>query len=79
MTEDELILHFFQFDEVGQGSITLRDLRRVAAAHDFTWSDQEMADMVHIFDGDGDGKLSLEDFRGIVGRCNMIQPNGSKV
>ncbi|KAK1394015.1 Centrin-1 like [Heracleum sosnowskyi] len=73
MTEDELILHFFQFDEGGQGSITLQDLRRVAAAHDFTWSDKEMADMIQIFDNDGDGKLSLEDFTTIVSRCQMIQ------
>uniref|UniRef100_A0A162A675 EF-hand domain-containing protein n=1 Tax=Daucus carota subsp. sativus TaxID=79200 RepID=A0A162A675_DAUCS len=57
MTEDELILHFFEFDEVGQGSITLQDLRRVAAAHDFTWSDKEMAYMIQIFDSDGDGKV----------------------
>ncbi|KAL3516952.1 hypothetical protein ACH5RR_023854 [Cinchona calisaya] len=73
MTEDELILHFFQFDEAGEGSITLRDLRRVAFAHDFTWSDKEMADMIKCFDGDEDGKLSLDDFRKIAGRCNMIQ------
>lgn len=72
MTEDELILHFFQFDEGEKGSITLQDLRRVAAAHDFTWSDKEMADMIQIFDNDGDGKLSLEDFTNIVGRCQMI-------
>ncbi|CDP09502.1 unnamed protein product [Coffea canephora] len=73
MTEDELILHFFQFDEAGKGGITLRDLRRVAVAHDFTWSDKEMADMIKCFDIDGDGKLSLDDFRKIAGRCSMIQ------
>lgn len=48
--------------EVGQGSITLRDLRRVAATHDFTWSDQEMADMIHIFDSDRDGKVYITPF-----------------
>ncbi|XP_027112993.1 uncharacterized protein LOC113762476 [Coffea eugenioides] len=73
MTEDELILHFFQFDEAGKGGITLRDLRRVAVAHDFTWSDKEMADMIKCFDIDGDGKLSLDDFCKIAGRCSMIQ------
>lgn len=61
-----MILHINEMDrcftEVGQGSITLRDLRRVAAAHDFMWSDQEMADMVHIFDGDGDGKVFICSF-----------------
>ncbi|KAI8545385.1 hypothetical protein RHMOL_Rhmol07G0035800 [Rhododendron molle] len=73
MTEDEFLIHFFQFDEAGKGGITLRDLQRVAAAHDFTWTDKEMADMIYCFDSDGDGKLSLEDFRKIAGQCNMIQ------
>ncbi|XP_031127837.1 centrin-2-like isoform X2 [Ipomoea triloba] len=72
MTEDEFILHFFQFDEAGKGSISVRDLRRVAAAHDFLWSDEELGDMIHCFDVDGDGKLSLEEFRKIVIRCNMM-------
>ncbi|KAJ0112792.1 hypothetical protein Patl1_00211 [Pistacia atlantica] len=88
MTEDEVILHFFQFDESGRGIISKRDLRRVAVAHDFLWTDEELADMVHCFDSDGDGKakwdrinvgdwgaekLNLDDFRKIVSRCNMIQ------
>ncbi|CAI9279418.1 unnamed protein product [Lactuca saligna] len=73
MTEDELILHFFQFDEVGKGGIGVRDLRRVAASHDFTWTDEEMGDMIQFFDSNGDGKLSLEDFTKIVERCHMRQ------
>lgn len=73
MTEDELILHFFQFDEVGKGGINLRDLRKVAASHDFTWKDEEMEHMIQFFDSDGDGKLSLDDFTKIVERCNMRQ------
>ncbi|KAJ0051807.1 hypothetical protein Pint_00194 [Pistacia integerrima] len=73
MTEDEVILHFFQFDESGRGIISKRDLRRVAVAHDFLWTEEELADMVHCFDSDGDGKLNLDDFRKIVSRCNMIQ------
>ncbi|KAA8520485.1 hypothetical protein F0562_014741 [Nyssa sinensis] len=79
MTEDELVLHFFQFDEAGRGSITLRDLRRLVAAHDFTWTDKEMADMIYCFDSDGDGKLSLDDFRKIVTRCNMLQGSENAV
>ncbi|XP_059312928.1 uncharacterized protein LOC132064084 isoform X1 [Lycium ferocissimum] len=73
MTEDDLIMHFFQFDEAGKGSINLRDLRRMAVSHDFTWSDEEMTNMIRCFDSDGDGKLSLDDFRKIAVRCNMIQ------
>ncbi|KAI3498529.1 hypothetical protein L1887_34304 [Cichorium endivia] len=73
MTEDELILHFFQFDEVGKGGINLRDLCRIAASHDFTWTYEEMGQMIEFFDSNGDGKLSLEDFTKIVERCNMRQ------
>ncbi|GAY41921.1 hypothetical protein CUMW_063040 [Citrus unshiu] len=72
MTEDEVILHFFQFNDAGKGSISLRDLRRVSVAHDFIWTDDELFDMIHCFDSDGDGKLNLEDFQKIVSRCNMI-------
>ncbi|XP_024988309.1 centrin-2-like isoform X2 [Cynara cardunculus var. scolymus] len=71
MSEDELILHFFQFD--GKGGINLRDVRRIAASHDFMWTDEEMENMIRFFDSDGDGKLSLEDFTKIVDRCNMRQ------
>ncbi|XP_071736090.1 uncharacterized protein [Rutidosis leptorrhynchoides] len=77
MTDDELILHFFQFDEAGKGGINLRDLRRVAASHDFTWNDEEMLHMIQFFDTDEDGKLSLDDFTKIVERCNMKQGSES--
>ncbi|KZV49033.1 hypothetical protein F511_10984 [Dorcoceras hygrometricum] len=73
MSEDELLIHFFQFDETGNEGFFLRDLRRLAAAHDFTWSEKEMADMIHLFDSDGDGKITLDDFRKIVCRCNMLK------
>ncbi|KAK6120565.1 hypothetical protein DH2020_045696 [Rehmannia glutinosa] len=73
MTEDEMLVHFFQFDETGKGGFTLRDIQRLATAHDFTWSEKEMADMICCFDSDGDGKINFDDFRKIVGRCNMLK------
>ncbi|XP_049380672.1 uncharacterized protein LOC125845233 isoform X3 [Solanum stenotomum] len=73
MTEDDLIMHFFQFDEAGKGSISFRDLQKMVVSHDFTWSDEDLANMIRCFDSSGDGKLSLDDFRKIVVRCNMIQ------
>ncbi|XP_018853849.1 uncharacterized protein LOC109015851 [Juglans regia] len=73
MTEDELVVHFFLFDDAWKEGITKRDIERVAIAHDFMWTEKELADMIHCFDSDGDGKLSLDDFRRIVGRCNMIK------
>ncbi|KAL2337568.1 hypothetical protein Fmac_012014 [Flemingia macrophylla] len=73
LTEDELIVHFFQLDEAGNGTVNVRDLQRAATAHDFLWTDKELADMIRCFDSDGDGKLSLDDFRKIVVRCNMFK------
>ncbi|KAI3690749.1 hypothetical protein L2E82_48956 [Cichorium intybus] len=73
MTEDELILHFFQFDEVGKWGINLKDQYRIAASHDFTWTYEEMGQMIKVFYSNGDGKLSLEDFTKIVQRYNMRQ------
>ncbi|XP_057805558.1 uncharacterized protein LOC131020633 isoform X2 [Salvia miltiorrhiza] len=73
MNEDEMLIHFFQFDESGKGTLTLRDVQRLAATHDFTWSEKEIADMIYCFDSDGDGKISFDDFRKIVVRCNMLK------
>ncbi|XP_050237596.1 NAD-dependent protein deacetylase HST1-like [Mercurialis annua] len=73
MTEDDLVLYFFQFDEQGSGYLTVRDLQRLATAHDFTWTDRELDEMIHYFDSDRDGRLSLDDFGKIASRCNMIQ------
>lgn len=73
MSEDEVLIHFFQLDETGNGGFSLRDLRRLVVVHDFTWSEKDMADMIHLFDSDGDGKITLDDFRKIVCRCNMLK------
>ncbi|KAH7687690.1 EF-hand-containing protein [Dioscorea alata] len=77
LTEDELVAFFFSFDEAGKGHISLRDLQRMAIAHDFSWTEMEIALMIHCFDSDKDGKLSLEDFRKIVSRCNMLREPGN--
>lgn len=72
MTADELVLYFFQFDKAGKGFITLRDVATMATVHDFTWSDEELQDMIRCFDFDKDGKLSLDEFRKVVTRCRML-------
>ncbi|KAL1546482.1 hypothetical protein AAHA92_23075 [Salvia divinorum] len=79
MNEDEMLIHFFQFDESGRGSFSLRDVQRLAATHDFTWSEKEIADMIYCFDSDGDGKISFDDFRKIVVRCNMLKASEKDV
>ncbi|KAH9310809.1 hypothetical protein KI387_025844, partial [Taxus chinensis] len=71
LTEDEVVAYFFYFDEAGKGKITVRDLERVALAHDFMWSKQELSEMINAFDKDWDGQLSLDDFQAVAARCNM--------
>ncbi|KAG7553498.1 EF-hand domain pair [Arabidopsis thaliana x Arabidopsis arenosa] len=73
MTQDELVIYFCQFDEAGKGFITLRDVAKMATVHDFTWTEEELQDMIRCFDMDKDGKLSLDEFRKIVSRCRMLK------
>ncbi|ESQ37664.1 hypothetical protein EUTSA_v10028898mg [Eutrema salsugineum] len=73
MTEDEFVIYFYHFDEAGKGFITLRDVTKMATVHDFTWTDEELQDMIRCFDMDKDGKLSLDEFRKIVTRCRMLK------
>ncbi|KAL6007852.1 hypothetical protein ACLOJK_033356, partial [Asimina triloba] len=42
--------------EAGKGNITLRDLKKVANAHDFDWTDKDLSDMIDCFDNNRDGK-----------------------
>lgn len=51
-------LLFAMLAESEKGGLSLADLRRVAIANDFTWSEDELADMIHCFDSNGDGKVS---------------------
>ncbi|XP_020572166.1 uncharacterized protein LOC110018989 [Phalaenopsis equestris] len=78
LTEDEVVAFFFSFDETSKGYITARDVKKMVSAHDFSWTDIEIGHMIHSFDNDGDGKLSLEDFRSILSRCKMLQATEEK-
>ncbi|KAL1213569.1 hypothetical protein V5N11_000641 [Cardamine amara subsp. amara] len=73
MTQDELLIYFYQFDEAAKGFIALRDVAKMATVHDFTWTQEELQDMIRCFDMDKDGKLSLDEFRKIVTRCRMLK------
>lgn len=46
--------------EAGKGFITLRDVATMATVHDFTWSDEELQDMIRCFDLDKDGKVGAK-------------------
>lgn len=45
---------------MGKGYITAYDIEKMAIAHDFTWTDDEISKMVHCFDSDGDRKVCLD-------------------
>ncbi|KAM3368618.1 hypothetical protein ACQJBY_016865 [Aegilops geniculata] len=76
LSEDDVVAIFFSFDEAGKGYIAPWDLEKMANINDFIWTDFELSKMIHCFDSDKDGKISLEEFRTIVSRCNMLQEPG---
>ncbi|KAI4967364.1 hypothetical protein ZWY2020_028333 [Hordeum vulgare] len=77
LSEDDVVAIFFSFDEAGKGYIAPWDLEKMANVNDFIWTDFELSNMINFFDNDKDGKISLEEFRAIVSRCNMLQEPGS--
>ncbi|VAH34189.1 hypothetical protein VPH35_022373 [Triticum aestivum] len=76
LSEDDVVAIFFSFDEAGKGYIAPWDLEKMANINDFIWTDFELSKMIRCFDSDKDGKISLEEFRTIVSRCNMLQEPG---
>lgn len=50
--------YYRQCAERGRGRLTLNDLERVSTAHDFTWSPQELLDMIYLFNRSHTGVVS---------------------
>jgi len=46
--------------EGGKGFITRRDVAKMATVHDFTWTEEELQDMIRSFDMDKDGKVGTK-------------------
>ncbi|KAI5080617.1 hypothetical protein GOP47_0003800 [Adiantum capillus-veneris] len=72
-TVEEIAAVFAIIDEQGNGKFSVAELERVVRSHDFTWSKQEIADMIDIFDSNKDGQLDLPEFQSIFGRMNMLR------
>eukprot|EP00915_Cephaloidophora_sp_WS-2016_P004450 GHVH01005968.1.p1 GENE.GHVH01005968.1~~GHVH01005968.1.p1 ORF type:complete len:159 (+),score=24.08 GHVH01005968.1:150-626(+) len=53
---------FNLFDDDKSGTISLRNLKRVAKELGETMTDEELREMLERADGDGDGEISFEDF-----------------
>jgi len=64
--EDEIRKAFALFDEDASGTISARNLRRVARELGETLSDDELQAMIDEFDKNGDGSIDLEEFMSIM-------------
>jgi len=62
---------FNLFDADSKGSITLRDLKRVAKELGETMTEAELLEMIERADSDADGNISAEDFFNILTRKNF--------
>merc|ERR1712083_296004 len=65
-TREDIAKVFRLFDDDTSGSITLRNLRRVAKELGETMTDEELQEMIDRADSNGDGAVSLDDFYNIM-------------
>ena len=59
---EELARAFQLFDDDHTGRITLKNLKKIAREIDEDIDEDELADMIHEFDRDGDGEINQEEF-----------------
>eukprot|EP01071_Lankesteria_metandrocarpae_P004080 Lankesteria_metandrocarpae@DN3357_c0_g1_i2.p1 len=70
---------FALFDDDKTGTISLRNLKRVAKELGETMSDDELREMIERADGNGDGEISFEDFYTIMTKKTFpVIPSFSK-
>lgn len=72
-TQSEVDSYFAAIAGSEVGAISLKLLEDAAISQDFIWSEQELQDMIDVFDENDDGFLSLSEFRAMVVRCKMME------
>merc|ERR1712134_250296 len=65
-TREDIAKVFRLFDDDTSGSITLRNLRRVAKELGETMTDEELQEMIDRADSNGDGAVRMDDFYNIM-------------
>lgn len=60
--EEEYITAFKIFDRDGDGLLSAQELKHVLINMGEKLSDQDVEDMIHEVDSDGDGQITLEEF-----------------
>jgi len=70
-SREEMIKAFRLFDDDETGSITFKNLKRVAKELGETLADEELQEMIDEADRDGDGEVSQEEFLRVMKKANM--------
>ncbi|KAH8740778.1 centrin [Cryptosporidium ryanae] len=63
---------FAMFDDDKTGTITLKNLKRVAHELGETMTDDELREMIERADSNGDGEISFEDFYSIMTKKTFV-------
>ena len=71
-TREDINKVFRLFDDDGTGSISIRNLRRVARELGETMTDEELQEMIDEADRDGDGEVNEEEFLRIMKKTNLF-------
>merc|ERR1712100_81117 len=69
--KDDMLKAFRLFDDDQTGSVSLKNLKRVAKETNQTLTDDELQEMLDDADKDGDGVLSEEEFLVMMKRLNL--------
>merc|ERR1712146_279601 len=70
--KDDMVKAFRLFDDDETGSVTLKNLKRVARETGQTLSDEELEEMLADADKDGDGVLNEEEFLAMMKRLALF-------
>mmetsp|Transcript_53216 Transcript_53216/g.61002 ORF Transcript_53216/g.61002 Transcript_53216/m.61002 type:complete len:168 (+) Transcript_53216:64-567(+) len=65
-TREDINKVFRLFDDDKTGTVTLKNLRRVAKELGETMSDEELMEMIERADSNGDGEVTADDFYNIM-------------
>ena len=71
-TREDINKVFRLFDDDGTGTITIRNLRRVARELGENMTDDEIQEMIEEADRDGDGEISEDEFMRIMRKTNLF-------